>query len=335
MHVYQSVAILPNGREPGSDIEFWEYWVAKIRDVRAEIHTDGTNTVWAKVQWFYSGKDVADVIKSFDAAAVGRYERIFADHYDFLESESFDAVIPMIKFNENDPEQAYIANDQFYRRYTFEYKARTLKPKPGSSACTCQKPYDPNDNAPSSLMHFCPRPSCRRAYHQKCLLSAKSKESSTTATIVVTKARALRLLACSPDTDEDVDLESLIPLTKKRRGRPSKNPPASVREAHVQEPRSLASILDELPAELLEVAQQPLVRGGAFAKGGVAGNVGFVTRARRLVYEVLEGSLLPEEWKEHVFGESKEVGVENAIVKIAGSRKALPPVVCPHCKSAI
>jgi hypothetical protein len=168
-------------------------------------------------------------------------------------------------------------------------------------------------------------------------------------------SRALRLLACSPDTDDVVDLESLIPLTvvsslvpdddddsnqppkKKRRGRPSKKTPTSTsHEALVQEPRSLAAILAEIPPALLETAQQPMVRGGAFVSGGISGNLAFVTRARRLAYQILEGSAVPEDWEELVFGPPEDkLGVANAIVKLGGARKALPPVVCPECKSAI
>jgi hypothetical protein len=43
-----SVSILPYGRSPNELLEPWEYWIGKIRDVRAEIHNNGTeehNTV--------------------------------------------------------------------------------------------------------------------------------------------------------------------------------------------------------------------------------------------------------------------------------------------------
>ncbi|KAF9485638.1 hypothetical protein BDN70DRAFT_534900 [Pholiota conissans] len=400
-------AILPYGREPGTEIEDWEYWVAKIKDIRAQLHPDGSNTVWAKVQWFYSGRDVANVVKSFESDAIGRFERIYADHDDFIESESVNSVVRVIEFDENDVEPEYIPRDQFYRRYTLEYKARTIKPKPGTSACVCKEPYNPNDNSPEMVMHFCPRPSCRRAYHQSCLLAGNHKEAkevkreakgsaSTSGSVIVSNppnsqkpatrsarkhavpvksqkastpevqptsafasgssssssSRALRLLACSPDTDDFVDLESLIPLTvistaveddaeavdppkKKRRGRPPKKAPAAPsHEALVQPPRSLAAALAEIPPELREIAEQPMVRGNAFVLGGVSGNIGFVTRARRLVYQILEGSSVPDDWMLQVFA-SSDLGVVNAIVKIGGTRKALPPVICPNCKSAI
>ena len=311
-------------------------------------------------------------------------------------------VVSVVDFQEDDPEQDYIPFRDFYSRYTVEPKARKLlvtsffsrkfshclssrflpQPKPGSKTCVCSTPYIPEDMNQSKLMHFCPRPSCRIAYHENCLLSIKSqdpvpaagpsspkksraKSARKHASIIHVKrrlpavngnatsdpseSRALRLLACSPDTDDEIDLQSLIPLTiihkdhgsdteieppkKKRRGRP-KNIPSSPTETVLQEPHSLTQVLSTLPADLLQVAQQPLVRGGAFAVGGVAGNIGAVTRARRIVYQVLEGGEVPEDWEEMLFGEDGESNVGNAIVKLIGG-KTVPPLLCPKCNSAI
>ena len=167
-------------------------------------------------------------------------------------------------------------------------------------------------------------------------------------TSIQSQSRPLRLLACSPDTNDEIDLESLIPMTvihkehgpdteppkKKRRGRP-KNTPSSPTEAVLQQPHTLTEVLSTLPPELLQVAQQPLVRGGAFAVGGVAGNIGAVTRARRMVYQVLEGAELPDDWEDMLFGEEGDANVGNAIVKLIGGKTVLPPLLCPKCNSAI
>jgi len=170
------------------------------------------------------------------------------------------------------------------------------------------------------------------------------------ATTGLSQSRALRLLACSPDTDDEIDLQSLIPITvihrdhdsdteieppkKKRRGRP-KNIPSSPTETVLQQPRTLTQVLSTLPPDLLQVAQQPLVRGGAFAIGGVAGNIGAVTRARRIVYQLLEGGEVPDDWEEMLFGEDGDANVGNAIVKLVGGKTVIPPLICPKCKSAI
>lgn len=218
------------------------------------------------------------------------------------------------------------------------------------------------------------------AYHEKCLLSIKSQDPKPAAgpssskkspaksarkhassihvkrrlpavngsdTISPSQSRALRLLACSPDTDDEIDLQSLIPITivhgsdteieppkKKRRGRP-KNIPSTPTETVLQQPHTLTEVLSTLPPELLQIAQQPLVRGGAFAVGGVAGNIGAVTRARRIVYQILEGGEVPDDWEEMLFGEDGDSNVGNAIVKLTGGKTVIPPLLCPQCNSAI
>ena len=395
---------------------------------------------------------------------MGQYERIYSDHHDYIQPDAFESmllyfssynnsdyflvVIPMYKLNEVDPEQIFIPHDSFYRRYTFEYLARNLQPKPGLMTCLCQKPYNPNDTSPESLMHFCPRPSCRMAFHHRCLMAAKSKESTSATkvsitvkipsvrdiqmksregdTIKVTRSarkhttpqkkpltrkakvmkevedeaevamaimpssattpaiktrsgqqgpfplspRSLRLLSCSPDVDETLDLQTLVYSRnvdsdtshvsdseesdeeivvpqKGRRGRPPKKRTKVKAAKPNAENLTLDSVLETLPLDLLTVAIQPLVRGGAFPAGGVAGNVGMVTRARRLVHTALQmggGQNAVPDWEETVFGDDREVvgvGVKNAVVvvKFEDGRpkkdKGLPPFVCPNCKSAI
>ena len=286
-------------------------------------------------------------------------------------------------------------------------------------------------------MHFCPRPACRRAYHTRCLgssressavkvgvvngeagkdvprksarkhaspvkkakakVSVKAEVDKTTAGLT---PRALRLLACSPDTDEDVDLAGLIleagrdeetevegmmkkgkeravedgvttgdedeldtirlapPRKRQRqarnRRRSTSSQPSSSTAAETQPAPTLDELLSTLPQDLLSIATQAQVRGGAFQAGGVSGNIGLVTRARRFVYAYLRAGgdeAMLDGWKEAVLGavngeEDEEVGtdgtrkgkkegkgerptIQNAIVK------GLQPFVCPVCRSAI
>jgi hypothetical protein len=214
--------------------------------------------------------------------------------------------------------------------------------------------------------------------------------------------RALRLLACSPDTDEDVDLDGLISRRREtdengyggnandddaettgggqggldtirlERPRKRRRPASSLTSAaKTRAPTTLAQLLSAAPPDLLAVATQPQMRGGAFWAGGVSGNVGFVTRARRLVYEYLragDGGVL-DGWDEKVFespkegeeeddedeagvssaergkarkgkakrkargGSGKRPTIENAIVRVEGW--SVEPFVCPECRSAI
>ncbi|KAF9525287.1 hypothetical protein CPB83DRAFT_859833 [Crepidotus variabilis] len=504
-HTYEKgyyALVLPHGRDPDARQSLESYWVARVKDIRAEVFPDGSNLVWVQVQWFYSGKDTSDVVKSFDRQHVGKFERIFSDHLDFVEPEAFDEAITVYKLNETDHEQCFIPEESFFRRYTLEYKRRTLSPKASLNSCFsgCKRPYSPDKTDLDDLMYFCPRPQCRRAWHHSCLLKADSLEKATsssnsakpsaqpkppiskttikipsptklgknqqedTDTIQVTRmarkqvtrtpkpptapqnrksslrssksqkereeeeetfaillpalltqstvmevdleiqpskgppmtlsARALRLLASSPDADEEVDLYALIPSRvadpslmdvdsdddaegeddseaeepskKRRRGRPPKKPAprkiAKRTRSSVTTPSrsALPTLLSTIPPELLAIATQPLTRGGAFTAGGVAGNIGMVTCARRLVYAALQmgdGIETTQGWEDNVLGDDREkleVTVKNAIVKVkvedeegtsSGSRSKktkktigcdeLPSFLCPSCQGAI
>jgi len=161
-------------------------------------------------------------------------------------------------------------------------------------------------------MHFCPRPSCRRFYHQKCLSSS---------------SHPVHLLASSPDSDSTVILEDLIatsePPKKRPRGRPSKS---QAQDDQIAAVRRAEHFLGTLPPDLVLVAQQPIVRGAAFGAGGVVGNVRMVVQARRMVYEALQGTSLSEGWVE-------ELGVRRAVfMKKPGK---MPVFECPQCKGAI
>lgn len=180
-------------------------------------------------------------------------------------------------------------------------------------------------------------------------------------------SRSLHLLACSPDTDETLDLQALVPHDNDSMDTdtsdtghsssespdseedipPSKNGkvPPPKKQIKLAKPKpSLDSVLATISQDLLTVATQPLVRGGAFVAGGVAGNIGMVTEARRLVYTALQmgggQGAIPEDWKNVVFGKDRElVGIEvrNAVVHVMfeDGTPVLPSFVCPHCKSAI
>jgi hypothetical protein len=81
-----------------------------------------------------------------DGTACGQFERIYSDHCDYVSTSAFDgmcypsfvmynphhsphpspAVIPVKKLIEIDIDQPFIDRDDFYQRYTFEYKARII-----------------------------------------------------------------------------------------------------------------------------------------------------------------------------------------------------------------
>ncbi len=142
------------------------------------------------------------------------------------------------------------------------------------------------------------------------------------------------------------------PPKKKRRGHPLKArpPPKAKKSVETRTTRPLLTeVLSTLPQNLVKIATQPLVRGGAFPAGGVAGNIGMVTQSRRLVYAALQmgggPESVPDDWQDKVFGDDRQVvgvGLENAIVdvkwegSVPGKKdKELPPFLCPNCRSAI
>jgi hypothetical protein len=288
--------ILPYGKQHG--IEDWEYWVAKIKEIRTR---DGTTDVWVRVQWYYSGEDVSSLVSSFDSSHCGRYERIFSDHMDLVPSLVFDGVTTVVKYNESNLSQVPVGKHQFYYRYILEYKRRTIIPKPRST-CFCDKPYAPEDK--SALMHFCPRPSCCRAYHARCL---EEKGFFTTGE----SHRGIALLASSPNSDSPVSLSEIsssqnLPKRSKpnsKRARPQKNP---------------EELLAALPSDLVATAQQPIVKGA----GNIAGNILEVINARQIVYDAISGDAEAlDNW------DANNTNIHTT--------KQMLPFFCPECGGAI
>ncbi|KAJ2923001.1 hypothetical protein H1R20_g14093, partial [Candolleomyces eurysporus] len=72
--------------------------------------------------------------------------------------------------------------------------------------------------------------------------------------------------------------------------------------------KALLEALSSLPQALVRIAQQPIVRGRLFAKGGVSGNVRAVVRARRLVYKLLGGDTGEDDDDEE---EEEEAGLDD------------------------
>jgi hypothetical protein len=169
------------------------------------------------------------------------------------------------------------------------------QPKVSDSACICNVAYNP-DRDP--VMHFCPRPSCRLAFHQGCLLVSKQKESNPA-------AWSRQLLECWPDTDIKRSVETVV---RRRKG----------------SGYSMSDPLEEFPEELVNAAQQQIVKG--VQAGGVVGNVKAVVAARHLIYQtLLEGSALPNDWMSQVDFDTAAPPQEDGF----------PGFLCPQCQSPI
>jgi len=183
----------------------------------------------------------------------------------------------------------------------------SIQPKPTLS-CVCHAPYNPNDM--EEVMHFCPRPSCRMSYHESCLLAGDHVDQE-----IKPPARALALLTSSPDSDETFTMSNSHPKKRSRR-----NSSTSVDRSSV--PLAL-DMLQALPKKLVEVAQQPIVKGALF--NSLTGNVQRVVKARSLVYQALKDTKIDPKWKTMV----------NAAMPILQFPNIGVAFSCPKCGNAI
>jgi hypothetical protein len=88
------------------------------------------------------------------------------------------------------------------------------------------------------------------------------------------------------------------------------------------EPEELLSVI---PADLVKVAEQPIIKGGS---AGIVGNVTYVVNARRLVYEALTEGRVPTNWVDIV-------DVAKGVVKTVGGKRKIPALLCPDCQGPI
>ncbi|KAF8635562.1 hypothetical protein AX15_000212 [Amanita polypyramis BW_CC] len=320
--------VVPDDAE---DLDDSEFWVAKIRDIRARPDQD----VWVKVQWYYSPSDAARAINSLWAllsrTVAGCYIHLFFLNYQATREhaentkEYFQTTLTMFT---SIASVKHIGTGQFYYRYNFEYSTRKLQPKQNTFACPqCDEIYSPDDSDANNLMHFCPRPSCRKFYHQGCLDVIRGEKHSS---------RTLQLITTWPDTDEKLSLSELLSPRKQSLGRfrpggvPRQRKTTSSVVVDLDPDDVISGFLGLFPDELIRVAEQPIVRGAAFTAGGVAGNISYVALARRMIYEALHGSSVPDDWPAHIVVSKSVVDL-----KIGAKKRTIPGLVCPECKSFI
>jgi len=232
-------------------------------------------------------------------------------------------ITSMTRLTDHDISQKYISRQEFYCRYNFEFLARQLTPKQSEEVCpTCEVPYSPDDSNPDSLMHFCPRPSCRTFYHQRCLEPSGGRNRST---------QSLQRIMAWPDIDESISIAELAsrlssPLTRRRRKWNTDGQTITSDEAS----GITLEFLGTLPGDLVRVAEQPIVRGAAFGPGGISGNMASVVQARRVIYQTLQGSSLPDDW-------DSSINIMRSVVnlKMGSKKKVVPALLCPRCESSI
>ncbi|EGO01175.1 hypothetical protein SERLA73DRAFT_72145 [Serpula lacrymans var. lacrymans S7.3] len=307
---YIRALILPHGVEPTDDITDDQYWIGVIRDIRAR--SADSEDVWARVQWYWDGEDVARVIKSL-------YERIFSDTYDYVSTSCFSgehhfstrnsgfiAIVGLTKVKTLDEclaEQGPIGENEFFSRCDFEYRAKRVTRR--AHLCLCATPFNPDTDP---VIHFCARKSCRAGYHQSCLVNGGYWDQDLS-------DRRLRLVEAYPDHDRKFSYKDHISQQRPRKRR------KFFPDWDFIEPASLLG----LPEDLVRAAEQPIVKGTE--AGGVVGNVAAVIAARRRIYDVYsDDKTIPEDWRD-------QVDVTQAIPLTNG--KPLPAFLCPSCNGPI
>lgn len=157
-------------------------------------------------------------------------------------------------------------------------------------------------------MHFCPRPGCLRSWHAPCLVKANWLIKSGTD---------------FPQRMESLDREYTRADRPKSRAR---------KKARLSKPEDsvISNSYGRMPTELLAVARQPIVRGGAL---GMVGNVRSVVRARTMVQKALKSTEdIPENWAD-LLGKVYDVS-KLGPAKTKGARLVFA-YQCPRCGEPI
>jgi len=137
-------------------------------------------------------------------------------------------------------------------------------------------------------------------------------------------SRTLQLIMTWPDQDKKKTIFDLLSYTGEQSDDQLNTTPEEVRSTIISD------FLDSLPNALVKVAEQPIVRGVAFGSGGVTGNISYVVQARRMIYEVLQGSSIPDDW-------ASSIDMKKSLVNIqtGAKKKPMPAFICPECESVI
>ncbi|KAJ6591259.1 hypothetical protein DFH09DRAFT_197345 [Mycena vulgaris] len=324
-----TASILPGTAKVGKEREIHNDWVARILAIRGRDYVPKKTTkaksqprvpeFWVQVRWYYSPKEVSFRIEGFNESHCSKFERIISDHSEVVSALTFNGLVSLVKFREDDPDQEPIysdSGDKFFARYFLKtslprgeiesYSLKTFTNKP--AGCICGHPYDLKAKASLSIMHMCPRPRCRCFYHSACLLQHGHWTRKT---------HPLIRLSSSPDTD---DIPVLSPC------RTQKPESDSLSEA-------IRGRSPELPDTLLTLAAQPIVRGAALRALGFTGNSRAVVAARRLVYAALEnGTAVSYGWEKNA-----ELAIVEPVLpalQLDETGEALV-FMCPNCSGPI
>ncbi|KAL1748294.1 hypothetical protein HDZ31DRAFT_30113 [Schizophyllum fasciatum] len=344
-HVGDFVQVLPEDatQDDIPELEWSQFWVGCIREMRSRKKEGMMDSeAWVQVQWLYSPDDVSTLrakeIKARlkkpyqNVSRFSPYERFWSSHKDVISALCLNDVIRVYDFREADVDAPPIPPETIFIRYNLDTHTGHFSPASTSRNkaahnCACGTPYNTGD--PSERLRFCPRPACRRAYHESCL------DPYPTAGFADTRAL---FLTSHPHKNRPVDM----------RGEPRDMPPQSsggkgkgkgrgkgaikasaIYDAEGQETQEVAELL---PERLLSLAGRPIVRGGGRG-GGVAGNVHAVCRARLKVYEIASTGLPDDDWEDEFVDALAE---DDALIEEEEEGEGeLTVYQCPRCVGPI
>ncbi|KDQ49062.1 hypothetical protein JAAARDRAFT_51898, partial [Jaapia argillacea MUCL 33604] len=151
-----------------------DFWYAQIDELRAGDFR-GHESVWAKVRWFWTKKQVADTMTKGQAlreqkrlAAMGRNELFLGDQFQIVGVQTFEDAFSVMHFDEMSETQVPIDIDDYYWRWEAFIGARNGKFRFGSIQagrrhCACRALYDVH-----TAMRYCGP--CGKWFHNACLL---------------------------------------------------------------------------------------------------------------------------------------------------------------------
>ncbi|KAI0266164.1 hypothetical protein BC834DRAFT_875721 [Gloeopeniophorella convolvens] len=144
-------------------------WVGQIKEIRG----NSPGNVWMTVQWYWSGKDIAERAKGtgdLDTSFYGKFERSRSLDEQLISLDSVNGIAQVIRYDETSLDQEPIPDDAYYTRSIYHPHTGSISAQLGgeSPLCLCGKQYNPDRADP---MHFCARDGCRRWYHARCLRS--------------------------------------------------------------------------------------------------------------------------------------------------------------------
>ncbi|KAI0340283.1 hypothetical protein BDW22DRAFT_1360219 [Trametopsis cervina] len=282
-------------------------WLARIMSIRRRQGPKDAQEVWVLVRWYYSAKDLSDVpLQNLDTNGMSNNERLMSDREEVLRGECFQCVTWVYEYPEEDPDAIGIPEDAYFQRFTVKVQSGVVRPSPRQCVPTCKTLYHPqvtnpelsqaalaafyHENAfltrqPSPLelsadiMHFCPRSSCGRWFHEACLVPKYVEDERGFAS-----SRVLRLLAADPDSDEPHPL-----FVKYLYSKPTRGKTGSECDSLIATLESLKKGPLDLPDCIIRVAARPIVRQANRGALSATGNARDVVLARRLLYQELSG----------------------------------------------